>query len=78
MDGINRIEDEPRPDKPPSTASERDVATVKRIVEEDARYTNEEKSDTSGLNSSSVFFYFKRKIKVTEGLRALNIKFTDC
>jgi len=29
-DGRNRIEDEPRPVRPPSTASERDVATVKR------------------------------------------------
>ena len=41
-DGRNRIEDEPRPGRPPSTASERDVATVKCLVEEDARYTIEE------------------------------------
>ena len=57
-DGRNHIEDEPRPGRPPSTASERDVATVKRIVE-DARYTIEETSDISGLNSSLVFFILK-------------------
>jgi len=38
--------------------------SVKRIVEEDARYTIEEISDISGLNSSSVFLILKEKLKL--------------
>jgi hypothetical protein len=41
--------DDPRPSRPISSSSEKDIGTIKVIVVEDVRYIVEEISDTSGL-----------------------------
>jgi hypothetical protein len=44
-EGRTNINDDPRPGRPISATSEKDNSTVKAIVDEDARYTVQEKSD---------------------------------
>ena len=53
-DGRESIENDPRVDRPVSVLTEKNVATVKKLIEEDARYTVQETEKLSGIHSSSV------------------------
>jgi hypothetical protein len=44
-DGKTNVKDDPHPGWPISTSSEKEISTVKSIVDEDARYTMEKISD---------------------------------
>ena len=53
-DGWELIEIDPRVGRPVSVLTEKNVATVKTLIEEDARYTVQEIEELSGIHSSSV------------------------
>ena len=53
-DGRESIENDPRVGRPVSVLTEKNVATVKTLIEEDARYTVQEIEELSGIHSSSV------------------------
>ena len=53
-DGWESIENHPRVDRPVSILTEKNVATVKTLIEEDAPYTVQEIEELSGIHSSSV------------------------
>ena len=53
-DGRESIENDPRVGRPVSVLTEKNVATVKTLVEKDARYTVQEIEELSGIHSSSV------------------------
>ena len=53
-DGRESIENDPRMARPVSVLTEKNVATVKTLIEEDARYTVQEIEELSGIHSSSV------------------------
>ena len=52
-DGRESIENDPRVGRPVSVLMEKDVATVKKLIEEDARYAVQEIEELSGIHSSS-------------------------
>lgn len=62
--GKSDINDEPRPGRPISVVTDRNVAAVKAAIEEDGRYTVEEIADICGINSSSVFHILKDVLKL--------------
>ena len=62
VDGRESIENDPRVGRPVSVLTEKNVATVKTLIEEDARYTEQEIEELSGIHSSSV-------LKILCGLR---------
>ena len=53
-DGRESIENDPRVARPVSVLTEKNVATVKTLIVEDARYTVQEIEELSGIHSSSV------------------------
>ena len=53
-DGRESIENDPRVGRPVCFLMEKNVATVKTLIEEDARYTVQEIEELSGIHSSSV------------------------
>ena len=53
-DGRESIENDPRMGRPVSVLTEQNVATVKALIEKDARYTVQEIELLSGIHSSSV------------------------
>jgi transposase len=53
-DGWESIENNPRVGRPVSVLTEKNVATVKMLIEEDACYTEQEIEELSGIHSSSV------------------------
>ena len=53
-DGRESIENDPRVGRPVSVSAERNVATVKMLIEEDVSYTVQEVGELSGIHSSSV------------------------
>ena len=53
-DGRESIENDPRVGRPVSVLTEKNVATVKTVIEEDACYTVQEIEELSGIHSSSV------------------------
>ena len=53
-DGRESIENDPRVGRPVSVLTEKNVATVKTLIEEDALYTMQETEELSGIHSSSV------------------------
>ena len=53
-DGRESIENDPRVGRPVSILTEKNVATVKTLIEEDAHYTVQEIEELSGIHSSSV------------------------
>ena len=53
-DGRETIENDPRVGRPVSVLTEKNVATVKTLIEEDARYTVQEIEELCGIRSSSV------------------------
>ena len=53
-DGRESIENDLRVGRPVSVMTEKNVATVKTLIVEDARYTVQEIEELSGIHSSSV------------------------
>jgi transposase len=54
IDGRESIENDPRMGRPVSFLTEKNVATVKTLIEEDACHTVQEIEELSGIHSSSV------------------------
>ena len=61
-DGRESIENDPRVGRPVSVLTEKNVATVKTLIEEDARYTVLEIEELSGINSSSVLKILRERL----------------
>ena len=53
-DGRESIENDPRVGRPVSVLTEKNIATVKTLIEEDACYTVQEMEELSDIYSSSV------------------------
>ena len=53
-DGRKSIETDPQVGRPVSVLMEKNIATVKMLIEEDAHYTVQEIEELSGIHSSSV------------------------
>ena len=61
-DGQESIENDPRVGRPVSVLTEKNVATVKTLIEEDARYTAQEIEQLSGIHSSSVLKILRERL----------------
>ena len=66
-DGQESIENDPRVGRPVSVLTEKNVATVKKLIEEDARYTMQEIQELSGIHLSSVLKILRERL----GLRKI-------
>ena len=66
-DGWESIENDPRVGRPVSVSMEKNVATVKTLIEEDARYTVQEIEELSGIHSSCVLKIWRERL----GLRKI-------
>ena len=66
-DGRESIENDPMVGRPVSVLTEKNVATVKTLIEEDARYTVQEIEELSGSHSSSVLKILRERL----GLRKI-------
>ena len=66
-DGRESIENDPRVGRPVSVLTEKNVATVKTLIEEDAHYTVQEIEELSGIHSSSVLKILRERL----GLRKI-------
>ena len=66
-DGRESIENDPRVGRPVSILTEKNVATVKKLIEKDARYTVQEIEELSGIHSSSVLKILRERL----GLRKI-------
>ena len=66
-DGWESIENDPRVGRPVSVLTEKNVATVKMLIEEDTRYTVQEIEELSGIYSSSVLKILRERL----GLRKI-------
>ena len=62
--GRESLEDDPRSGRPLSAFTENDVTAVKNLIDEDARYTIEEISETLNINSGAVFVILKQRLKL--------------
>ena len=63
-DGRESNENDPRVGRPVSVLTEKNVATVKTLIEEDARYTLQEIEELSGIHSSSVLKILRERLGV--------------
>ena len=66
-DGRESIENDPRVGRPVVVLTEKNVATVKTLIEEDACYTIQEIEELSGIHSSSVLTILRERL----GLRKI-------
>ena len=66
-DGRESIENDPRVGRPVSVLTEKNVATVKTLIEEDARYTVQEIEELSDIHSSGVLKILHKRL----GLRKI-------
>ena len=66
-DGRESIENDPRVGWSFSVLTEKNVATVKKLIEEDARYTMQDIEELSGIHSSSVLKILRERL----GLRKI-------
>ena len=66
-DGRESIENDPCVGRPVSVLTEKTVATVKTLIEEDACYTVQEIEELSGMHSSSVLKILRERL----GLRKI-------
>ena len=60
--GRESLEYDPRSGRPLSAFSEDDVTAVKRLLDEDTRYTVDETSELLSINSSAVFMILKQRL----------------
>ena len=63
-DGRESIEKNPRVGRPVSVSTEKNVATVKTLTEEDTRYTVQEVEELSDIHSSSVLKILRELRKI--------------
>ena len=61
-DGWESIENDPQMGRPVSVLTEKNIATVKTLIEEDPRYTMQEIQELSGIHSSSVLKILRERI----------------
>ena len=66
-DGRESIENDPRLGRPISVFTEKNVATVKTLIEEDTHYNVQEIEELSGIHSSSVLKILREQL----GLRKI-------
>ena len=66
-DGRESTENDPRVGRPVSISTEKIVATVKKLIEEDTHYTVQEIEELSGVHSSSVLKILRERL----GLRKI-------
>ena len=66
-DGRESIENDPRVGRPVSILTEKNVATVKTLIQEDAHYTVQKIEELSGIHSSSVLKILRERL----GLRKI-------
>ena len=66
-DGWGLVENDPWVGRPVSILTQKNVATVKTLIEEDARYTVQEIEELSGIHSSSVLKILRERL----GLRKI-------
>ena len=66
-DGRESIENDPQVGRPVSVLTKKNIATVKTLIEEDARYTLQETEELSGIHSSSVLKILREQL----GLRKI-------
>ena len=66
-DGQESIKNDPLVGRPVSVLTEKNVATVKTLIEEDARYTVQEIEELSGIHLSSVLKILREQL----GLRKI-------
>ena len=69
-DGWESIENDPWVGRPVSVLMEKNVATVKTLIEEDAHYTLQEIEELSGIHSSSVLKILRERL----GLRKISAR----
>ena len=69
-DGRESIENDPRVGRPVSVLTEKNIATVKTLIEEDACYTVQEIEELSGIHSSSVL----KTLRERRGLRKICVR----
>jgi histone-lysine N-methyltransferase SETMAR len=63
-EGRTNVKDDPHTGRQISATSEKDINTLKVIVDKDARCTVEEISDISGLSAPYVFSILNKKLKL--------------
>ena len=61
-DGWESIENDPRVGRPVSVLTEKNVAILKMLIEEDACYTVQEIEELSGIHSSSVLKILRERL----------------
>ena len=61
-DGLESIENDPRVGRPVSVLTEKNIATVKMLIEKDACYTVQEIKELSGIHSSSVLKILREQL----------------
>ena len=66
-DGRESVKNGPRVGRPVSVLTEKNLATVKMLIEEDARYTVQEIEELRGIHSSSVLKILRERL----GLRKI-------
>ena len=64
--GRESLEDDPRSGRPLSAVSEDDVTAVKRLLDEDVRFTVDELSESLSINSSAVFIILKQRLGLSK------------
>ena len=74
IDGRESIENDTRVGRPVSVLTEKNVATVKTLIEEDARYTVQEVEEVSGIHLSSVLKILREQL----GLRKICTRWVPC
>ena len=62
-DGRESVEIDPRVGRPVSVSTEKNVAAVKMLTEEDARYTVQEIEELSGIHSSIVLKILRERLE---------------
>ena len=61
-DGLESTENDPQVGRPVSVLMEKNIATVKTLIEEDAHYTVQEIEELSGIHSSSVLKILRERL----------------
>ena len=63
-DGWESTENDPLVGRPVSVLTEKNIATVKTLIEEDACYTVQELEELSGIHSSSVLKILREQLRL--------------